>query len=122
MFHLKPITPEAIDDALRKAERYRFLNEPQLAESICQDILDIDPENTEAIIIKLLAITDQFGDPTGPGVQPARQLLSKLKTEYEREYYDGIICERQGNACLRRGRPGDHHTAYDWLMDAMDHF
>jgi len=122
MFQLKPISPEAIDEALKKAERYRLLNEPQLAESICQDILEIDPDNTHAVKTKLLAITDQFIQYSSADVNRARHLLPKLTNEYDRAYYAGIICERQGNAFLHSGRPGDHHSAFDWLSDAMLHF
>jgi len=122
MFQLKPISSEAIDEALKKAERYRLLNEPQLAESICQDILEIDPDNTEAIKTKLLAITDQFYNYSSADINRARHLIPKLASEYDRAYYEGIICERQGNAFLHSGRPGDHHSAFDWLSDAMVHF
>ena len=122
MFQLKPISRDGIEDALKKAERYRLLNEPQLAESICQDILEIDPGNSQAVITKLLAITDQFGHYSSTHVSTARNLLLLLDSEYDREYYAGIICERQGNSCIHRGRPGDHHSAYDWLINAMKHY
>lgn len=45
MFELKPLSEGAIPKALKKAERYRLLNEPRQAESICQDVLSIDPDN-----------------------------------------------------------------------------
>ena len=44
-FTLKPISPEAIPEALQKAERYRLLNEPAQAESLCQDVLAVEPNN-----------------------------------------------------------------------------
>ena len=34
-FQLKTLSPEAVPRALAKAERYRLLNEPGEAESIC---------------------------------------------------------------------------------------
>ena len=37
MFDLKPLSKDAIPAALSKAERYRLLNEPWQAESICRD-------------------------------------------------------------------------------------
>ena len=43
MFQIKPISKESIPTALEKAERYRLLNEPLLAERICLDILEEDP-------------------------------------------------------------------------------
>ena len=58
--HLKPLGRDSIDGALAKAERYRFLNEPGEAESICLDILDVDPGNQPARIALLLALSDQF--------------------------------------------------------------
>ena len=45
MSDLKALSREAIPAALEKAERYRLLNEPGEAESICLDILQADPEN-----------------------------------------------------------------------------
>jgi hypothetical protein len=45
MSELKSLHKDAIPAALGKAERYRLLNEPGEAESICLDILHVDPEN-----------------------------------------------------------------------------
>jgi tetratricopeptide (TPR) repeat protein len=122
MFNLKPISKEAISEALQKAERYRLLNEPALAESICQDILEIEPDNHQAIVTKLLAITDQFGKYSSSHVNAARHLLHSMKNEYDKHYYAGIICEREGNAHIHRGLPGDHYAAFDWLTDAMEYY
>src|SRR5712691_3378052 len=60
-FELKTLSPEAVPRALAKAERYRLLNEPGEAESICLDALEIEPENQDALATLLLAQTDQFG-------------------------------------------------------------
>ena len=62
MRELKPLSRDAVDAALAKAERYRFLNEPGEAESICLDILAVDAANQGALITLLLALTDQFGE------------------------------------------------------------
>ena len=62
MFELKTLSPEAVPRALAKAERYRLLNEPAEAESICLDALNIDPDNQDLLVMLLLAITDQFAD------------------------------------------------------------
>jgi len=37
------------------------INEPEEAESICLDILEVDADNQEVLVMLLLAITDQFG-------------------------------------------------------------
>jgi len=120
MFQLKKISKESIPVAIEKAERYRLLNEPSLAESICSDILEVDPYNTRAIAVALLAITDQFGG-SNEEVTKANQLLSRLSGGYEREYYSGIICERQGRAIFNMNK-SHGFAAYDWLNDAMEHY
>jgi len=65
MFELKKMSREGIRRALGKVERYRLLNEPWEAESICQDVLQAEPDNQEALISLLLAMTDQFGHEGG---------------------------------------------------------
>ena len=122
MFKLKPISQAGIPDAIMKAERYRLLNEPRLAESICMDILEVDPGNNEAVIIMLLAITDQFSRSASSDINQAKQLVTKLKSDYEKYYYSGIICERQGKAVLNKNITGSHFTAYEWLRDAMEFY
>jgi len=121
MFQLKNISRDSISSALEKAERYRLLGEPDLAESICLDILEVDPNNAKAIIILLLAITDQFDTSSSGDVNRARQLLPRLQTDYERNYYAGIICEREGMAILNRSR-GGQFAVYEWLNEAMEFY
>ena len=120
--HLKPITREGIPAALQKAERYRLLNDSSAAESICLDVLEIDPDNQEALVSLLLAITDQFSDEIADGVHRARAVLPKLADEYEREYYAGIICERRGRAQLHRGSLGSAEVAAESFHEAMDYY
>jgi hypothetical protein len=99
-FELKSISEQSIPEALAKVERYRLLNEPSLAESICLDILAVVPNHQQALISLLLARTDQ----------------------YERAYYQGIIWERLGNARIRHGRTGAGSSAYHALREAMDDY
>src|SRR6266571_5883050 len=103
-FDLKPISVESIPEALAKVERYRLLNEPGLAESICLDILTIAPDHQQAAIALLLARTEQFGH--GVAVEAAREVLTRLQGDYERAYYEGIIWERMAHGQLRHGRLG----------------
>src|SRR5262249_19571720 len=104
MFELKSLSPEAGPRALGKAERYRLLNEPAEAESICLDALEIDPSNQELIATLLLAITDQFAEDATTITQ-AWQTVARLSDEYERLYYTGIIHERRAKALLRHQTP-----------------
>lgn len=116
---LKPITREAIPAALQKAERYRLLNDSTAAESICLDILGVDPENQQALVTLLLSITDQFDEDAGDSVKRARDVLPRLKDDYKRAYYSGIIAERKAKALIRLGGPGVDDVAHDWFRDAM---
>jgi hypothetical protein len=122
MFQIKTISRESIPGALERAERYRLLGEPGLAESICLDILEADPQNARATIMLLLAITDQFGMSLSENVSRARQLLPRLQSDYEKNYFAGIICEREGLSILNQGMKGGHFAAYEWLMEAMEFF
>ena len=120
MSDLKPISAAGIPAALQKAERYRLLNDSPAAESICLDILDVDAENQAAIITLLLSITDQFGDELAEGARRAQSLLPRLKDEYKRAYYAGIILERRAKAQLHRALPGAADIAADYFHQAMD--
>lgn len=122
MSELKPLSASAIPAALEKAERYRLLNEPGEAESICLDVLRADPENQTALITLLLAITDRFGKGYGVSDTQAKELLSRLKGDYECAYYTGILAERRAKAKLAQGTPGSRFYAYDGFRDAMSWF
>jgi hypothetical protein len=119
MSELKQLSREAIPAALEKAERYRLLNEPAEAESICLDVLKADPENQTALITLLLAVTDRFGKGYGVSDTQAKELLSRVEGEYERAYYAGILAERRAKAKLAQGTPGSRFYAYDGFRDAM---
>ena len=122
MFELKKLSPQGIQRALEKVERYRLLNEPWEAESICRDVLEADPDNQEALISLLLSMTDQFDQEGAPPVDRVRELLPELHGEYEQAYYAGIICERKGTSILKRGSLGSGPLVYDWLRKAMAHY
>lgn len=119
MFDLKPLHAEAIPAALEKAHRYRLLNQPEQAESICEDVLRVVPDHQDALVSLLLARTDQFDAPRPASPQAARDLLRRLHGEYERAYYAGLVWEREGIAWLRSGKPRAGRTAYHCLREAM---
>jgi len=103
-FELKAVSPEAVARALAKAERYRLLNEPGEAESICRDVLQLEPDNQEALTTMTLALTEQFHDDASTVVE-AFATVGQLRDEYERAYYTGIVAERRAKARLRHGMP-----------------
>ena len=120
MYELKTITKEAVPEALAKAERYRLLNEPREAESICRDVLNVAPDNQQARITLLLALTDQFSLGHGIGTEEPTELVGQLEGAYERIYYAGVISERWGKSRSQIGAPAS--VIHSWLRQAMDHF
>src|SRR4029077_5737280 len=122
MSELKSLSQEAIPAALEKAERYRLLNEPGEAESICLDILKTDSENQQAIITLLLALTDRFEKGYAVSDMQTKELLSRMKSEYDRAYYTGIVAERRAKVKLRQNTPDCRFQAYDLFREAMSWF
>ncbi len=118
MFELKPLSPAAVPAALEKANRYRLLNEPGAAESIYLDILAIDPDNQDALINIVLAMSDRFGKDYAIGDARITEFLMRISGDYERTYYSGIMYERRGKATLAKGGVG----AFELFRQAMDCF
>jgi len=122
MPELKSLSKEAIPAALEKATRYRLLNEPAEAESICLDVLKADPENQEAIVTLVLALTDRFSKGYGVSDTHAKELLARIKNEYERAYYTGIFAERRAKTKLTQNTPDCRFQAYELFREAMSWF
>jgi hypothetical protein len=121
MFVPKPISAESVPAALSKAERYRLLNEPGEAESICLDILAIAPENQAARVSLILALTDQIpGNPKA--FAEALAQVSHLTSAYQRAYYEGIAWERRAKARLHTGGQGAREYVHEWILRALDLF
>lgn len=120
MFELERISKESVPAALEKAERYRLLNEPLQAESICLDILEVESENQKALVILLLSLSDQFTSGNPSELAQARELLPRLHDAYERDYYAGIISERRATALVEQGGGQRGYAAYNLYREAMD--
>ena len=117
---LKPISNAGIAKATSKTEVYRYLNEPGEAESICRDILAVDPGNQAALRLLGLAITDQFTGETSDRYSESEGVFRGLTSEYERTYHLGILRERKAKAQLRAGRLP--HTVLPIFEEAMNYF
>ncbi len=119
MFQPKPLSPDAIEAALDKAERYRFLGEAWEADSVCRDVLAIDPDNQQALISLITAIAQQLGDGTGGDMGEAKRLVKRLLGEYERAFYSGLLVERRAKEMLAHGTLGVGPAVYGMLTEAM---
>jgi len=119
-YELKSISKAGIGEALAKVELYRYLNEPEESESICRDILAVDPQQQLALRLLGLSITDQFTGGVSDRCQEAEELFQRLKDGYEQLYYKGILQERRAKAQLRAGQLP--HAVYPLLERALQCF
>ena len=117
---LKPISKEGIPEAMSKAELYRYLNEPGEAESICRDILAVDPKNQAALRLLGLSITDQFIGSPADRYREAQEIFQGLSDQYERSYYFGILHERHAKRQLAAGR--EPYMVAPLFEKALDYF
>jgi hypothetical protein len=118
---LKTISLESVPRALEKAERYRLLNDPEQAESICHDVLAVDPNNIAAKRIMVLALTDQFvGSGQNVRAKHARSFARELPDPYEQKYYLGVVYEREARAYLAKDLSGSF--AFESFSEAMELF
>lgn len=105
--------------ALQKAHRYRVLNDSVAAESICLDVLAVEPDNADAIVMHVLSITDQFGEGRGADLQRANDAVARLTDPYRQAYYSGIICERWAKGIQHRALPRAEEMAWEWIDRAL---
>jgi tetratricopeptide (TPR) repeat protein len=119
-YQLKSISHAGIAEALAKAELYRYLNEPEESESICRDILAIEPKQQLALRYLGLSITDQFMGVVSDRCREAEETFQKLTDPYERFYYTGILYERRAKAQLCAGQ--SPHTLLPLFERALNCF
>jgi len=117
---LKTISKSGFAEAFQKVELYRYLNEPEEAESICRDILAVEPDNQLAIRLLGLTLTDQFLGVSSDRYGEVENAFRNLKDPYERSYYLGLLHERRAKAQLRAGHPP--HSLLPLFEEAMRWF
>ena len=112
---------DAIESALVKARQYRSLLEPEIAESICLDILNIERENQDALVVYILALTDQLHHTEKQSqIKVIQTTIARLSSDYERHYYSGILSERRARFLI--SQPMSHTFSYDYFVEAMGHY
>ena len=121
MLELKQISKKAIPHALKKAERYRLIEDPGQAESICLDILEVEPEHHEARIMLILALTDQLRYRMDAFTE-AKERIAALDDPYERAYYLGVLRERRARVHYLARITGSGYVAHEWFQRALASF
>ena len=122
-FELKKLTHDGIESALSKAERYRLLNEPVEAASICRDVLAADPANQPALVALILSLSDQYALGTDAS-REIEALAGKVTDPFEKAYFTGLALERRAKALFRQrgANVGTSHTVHAWMHRAMHLF
>jgi tetratricopeptide (TPR) repeat protein len=114
---LKTISKDGIPEAISKVELYRYLNEPEEAESICHDILAADPDNQLALRLLGLTLTDQFEGRHPDRYAEAESIFQGLTNPYDLLYYRGLLLERRVKAQVKAGVSA--HNLVGSLNEAM---
>lgn len=112
-FALKRLPPAKLEAALTKAAHYRDLNQPEEAESICQDVLAVDAANQAALKLMGLALTDRFSQGEVGLLEAAVASFERLEDPYEREYHVGVAWERAAKAHLERNEAHNAVAAFE---------
>jgi len=121
-FELKPVPEGHVEEALALAQRCRTSGEPEVAESVCLDLLETDPRNEPVLRLLLLARTDLLERGLPGAVDRAREILTRMASEYDRAYYGGVVCERQAQHLLRQRGKRTGFVAYEWFRYAMEDY
>jgi tetratricopeptide (TPR) repeat protein len=115
---LHDIRISAVEKALEKAKQYRSLLEPEIAESICLDVLNIDPENQGVLIVYILALLDQVARAENQTqIKTIERTIEMLTSQYQRYYYTGLLSERRARHLLTQAM--SHSFAYDYFIEAL---
>ena len=118
-YELKRLADKNLGTAITLAKHYRDLNQPDEAESICRDVLEVSPDNVDALRTLGLALTDRFASQWMSLFDEACSTFKKLPSDYERAYYVGIAWERFAKAQLEAGRA---HNAIHAFEEAIERF
>ncbi len=105
--------------ACEKAEKYRDLNQPDESDSICRDVLAVDPKNQQALRTLGLSLTDRFRENSMQFRVEAIAVFARLDSEYERIYLTGIVWERYAKTLLHQEV---WRSAFDAFHRALDLF
>src|ERR1017187_4676650 len=110
---LKRLSPGHLDVAIERAAHYRALNQPEEAESICRDVLDVDEANQAAWKLLGLSMTDRFSGGEAGLLEDAVEAFERMEDNYERVYHVGVAWERAGKAHLERSEGHSAVAAFE---------
>ena len=115
------IDKDSIEDVLERAKQYRSLLQPDMAISICMDIFAVDKNNQEALVIYILALTDQLSQSESKVHQKKiTDSIKRLDSKFLQHYYSGIFFARQARSLLKHSM--SRSFAYEAFIEAIAEF
>lgn len=117
---LKRLRRESLDVAMAKAAHYRDLNQPEEAESICRDVLEVDGDLQSAWRVLGLALTDRFPSGQAGLLEEAISAFERLHDGYERTYHVGVAWERAAKAHLERDEAHSAVAGFEHALQAYE--
>jgi tetratricopeptide (TPR) repeat protein len=115
-FELKRLPRACLEAAIEKAAHYRDLNQPEEAESICRDVLDVDGAHQAAWRLLGLALTDRLVSGQVGLLEEAMAAFERLSHAYDRTYHLGVAWERAAKAHLERGEAHSAVTSFEHAL------
>jgi tetratricopeptide (TPR) repeat protein len=115
-FDLKRLPRASLEAAIERAAHYRDLNQPEEAESICRDVLDVDAKHQHAFKLLGLSLTDRLSTGRAGLLEEAIDAFERLTDEYERVYHTGVAWERAAKAHLERSEAHSAVTAFEHAL------
>ena len=119
-YSLKHLPRGCLDTALTKAEHYRAFKQPEEAESICRDVLEIDGNYPRAWKVLGLAMTDRLASGPAGLLERALEAFDRLPELYERTYHKGVAWERAGKAHTERQEARSAVAAFEHALALFD--
>jgi tetratricopeptide (TPR) repeat protein len=119
-YALKRLPHDSLEVAIAKAAHYRDLNQPEEAESICRDVLDVDAKNQAAWKLLGLAMTDRFSTREAGLLEEAVAAFERLEDGYDRIYHVGVAWERAAKAHLERNEAHSAVTAFEQALSLFE--
>jgi tetratricopeptide (TPR) repeat protein len=114
------LTLAKVEVALAKAAHYRDLNQPEEAESICRDVLDVEGANQTAWMLLGLSITDRFVSGEAGLLEEAIAAFERLEDPYECAYHLGVAWERIAKAHLQRNEASSAIAAFEHALSLFE--
>lgn len=120
--NLKTFKSDDVEAAMAAARTCWAELQIEDTESICQDVLSLDPTNQEAVELLFRSRVSLLSKGLPRGVERAQELVPQFDGDFEKAFFSGLLRENQARYLLdRRGRQASS-VAYNWFRHAMDDF